>query len=410
MYSKVHKLFFTALFLLSLSLPALAQELAATLSGTVTDASGAVIPGANVEISNVGTKGSSRKIQTDKDGSYTATNLPPATYTVTVTAPGFKTFTAQNVTVFVAEKRSVNAQLQTGSVDQTVTVQENTVAIETTSSGQSGTVSGTQVRELELSNRNFEQLVTLQPGVVSGLGDETGFGLNNTSTLAVNGARSSANNWSVDGADINDSGSNTTLLNVPSVDAIQEFTLQRGTYDAGYGRSGGAQILVATKQGTSQFHGDVYEFFRNDALNANTFFGNQTDTPRGIERYNNYGFTLGGPLYIPKVYNQNKDKTFFFWSEEWRKVSSPTTNSVTAATPDQLNGIVAGPVTGAPAGCVTFDPNSNQSTINPSCYSQNAKVYLANVFDKFPANSGGNNVSTFSSLNNVRQDIVRPRP
>jgi Carboxypeptidase regulatory-like domain/TonB-dependent Receptor Plug Domain len=407
MYPKVHKLCIVVLLLLSLSLPALAQELAATLNGTVTDASGAVIPGANVEISNVGTKGSSRKIQTDKDGSYTATNLPPATYTVTVTAPGFKTFTAQNVTVFVAEKRTVNAQLQTGSVDQTVTVQENTVAIETTSSGQSGTVSGTQVRELELSNRNFEQLVTLQPGVVSGLGDETGFGLNNTSTLAVNGARSSANNWSVDGADINDSGSNTTLLNVPSVDAIQEFTLQRGTYDAGYGRSGGAQILVATKQGTSQFHGDVYEFFRNDALNANTFFGNQTDTPRGIERYNNYGFTLGGPLYIPKVYNQNKDKTFFFWSEEWRKVSSPTTNAVNAATPDQLNGIVAGPVTGAPAGCVTFDSASNQSTINPACYSQNAKVYLANVFDPFPANSGALNVSTFSSLNNVRQDIVR---
>ncbi|AXC11557.1 Oar protein [Acidisarcina polymorpha] len=393
--------------LLSSSTILLAQELAASLTGNVTDPSGAVISGATVTISNTGIKGDTRTATSDRSGSYTVTNLSPGTYTITVTAPGFETFTAPNVTVFVAQKRTVNAQLSPGSIDQTVTVQTNTVAIETSSSEQAGTVSGTQVRELELSNRNFEQLVTLQPGVVSGLGDETGFGLNNTTALSVNGARSSSNNWSVDGADINDSGSNTTLLNVPSVDAIQEFTLERGSYDAGYGRSGGGQVLVATKQGTSQFHGDVYEFVRNNIFNANTYFGNQTGTPRGIERYNNYGFTLGGPLYIPKVYNESRTKTFFFWSEEWRKVSSPTTNSVTAPTTAQLNGIVSGQVTGAPAGCVTYDAATNESTISPACYSKNASVYLTNVFDQFPANSGGNNVSTFSSLNNVRQDIVR---
>jgi len=384
-----------------------AQELSASLTGTVTDASGAVIVDATIEISNAATKGSSRKAKTDKSGSYTVTNLPPATYTVSVAAPGFKTFTVQNVILFVAQKRAINAQLETGSVDQTVTVQEDAVAVATTSSEQAGTVSGTQVRELELSNRNFEQLVTLQPGVVSQLGDETGFGLNNTTTLSVNGARAGSNNWSVDGADINDSGSNTTLLNVPSVDAIQEFTLERGSYDASYGRSGGAQILVATKRGTSEFHGDVYEFVRNDVFNANTYFGNQQGDPRGIERYNNYGFTLGGPLFIPKVYNTNKNKTFFFWSEEWRKTSVPTTQKVVAATPAQLNGIVAGQVTGAAPGCVTFDAVSQQSTISPACYSKNAQVYLTNVFDKFPANSEGNNVTTFSTRSNFRQDIVR---
>ncbi len=384
-----------------------AQEVAASLTGNVTDASGAVISGANVVITNVATHGSSRAAVTDKNGSYTVTNLPPANYSITITAPGFERFSAQSVTVFVAEKRTVNAQLQPGSVSQTVTVQESAVAIDTSTSEQSGTVSGTQVRELELSNRNFEQLVTLQPGVVSGLGDETGFGLNNVSSVSVNGARDTANNWTVDGADINDSGSNATLLNVPSIDAIQEFTLERGTYDASYGRSGGAQVLVATKQGTSQFHGDLYEFGRNTVFNANTFFGNHTGTPRGIEHYNDYGFTLGGPLYIPRLFNLDKNKLFFFWSEEWRKVSSPTTNSVTAPTTAQLNGIVMGPVANAPVGCATYNVATNQSTINPACYSSNAKVYLANVFDQFPANSGGNNVSTYSSLNNVRQDIVR---
>ncbi len=388
-----------------------AQELAASLSGTVADASGAALVGATVEVRNAAIQGFVRTATTDKSGSYNFTNLPPATYTVVISAPGFKSQTAQGVTLFVAQKRGLNATLDPGSVDQTVTVQENAVAIETTSSAQVGTVSGTQVRELELSNRNFEQLVTLQPGVVSGLGDETGFGLNNSTTISVNGARAGANNWTVDGADINDSGSNGTLLNVPSVDAIQEFTLARGSYDAGYGRSGGGQVLVATKQGTSLFHGDVYEFNRNNVFNANSYFNKVNPAayqPRGIERYNNFGFTLGGPLYIPRIYNTNKTKTFFFWSEEWRKVSSPTTTSVTAATPDQLNGIVAGQVTGAPAGCVTYNPAANQSTINPSCYSQNAKVYLANVFDKFPANASGGQYSfTYSALNNVRQDIVR---
>ena len=270
-----------------------------------------------------------------------------------------------------------------------------------------GTISGTQVRELQLNNRNFEQLVTLQPGVVSGLPDEVGFGLNNNSTVAVNGVRGTANNWTVDGADINDSGSNATLLNVPSVDAIQEFTLQRSTYDAGFGRSGGGQILVATKSGTSAFHGDVYEFDRNNIFNANSFFNNQQGLPRAIERYNNYGFTIGGPLYIPKVYNTAKNKTFFFWSEEWRKVSSPVTASVTAPTQANLNGVFSGQVANAPAGCVAYNARTNTSTINPSCYSQNAKVYLANLFDKFPANSGNLYVFSYSQLGNTREDLVR---
>lgn len=402
-----------AFFLLALSCLsplAYAQEIAATLNGNVTDISGAVIPGATITVRNPMIDGFLRAATADRGGAYSISNLPPATYTVVITAPGFKSQTTEGVTLFVAQKRDVNAQLAPGSVDQTVTVQESTVAIETTSSAQLGTVSGTQVRELELSNRNFEQLVTLQPGVVSGLGDETGFGLNNTTSVSVNGARTGANNWTVDGADINDSGSNATLLNVPSIDAIQEFTLARGSYDAGYGRSGGAQVLVATKQGTSQYHGDIYEFNRNNIFNANSYFNKNNPAaiiPRGIERYNDFGFTLGGPAYIPKLFNTNKDKLFFFWSEEWRRVTSPSTTSVSAPTTAQLNGVVAGQVTNAPAGCVTYDAVANTSTINPGCYSQNSKVYLTNVFDKFPGGTNGQYNFTYSSLDNFRQDIVR---
>ncbi len=384
-----------------------AQEIAATIAGIVTDPSGAVIPDAAITISQNGTNGSTRTVKTDHSGNYLATNLTAGTYTIRISAPGFKEYAADNVILFVAQKMTVNAPLQPGAANETVTVQSSPVAVDTESSAQAGTISGTQVRELELSNRNFEQLVTLQPGVVSGLGDEVGFGLNNTTSLAINGGRQDANNWSVDGADINDSGSNSTLLNVPSVDAIQEFTLERGSYDAGFGRSGGGQVLVATKAGSSAFHGDVYEFFRNNVLNANTFFGNQTGTPRGIERYNDFGFTLGGPLYIPRVYNTGKNKTFFFWSEEWRKESVPTTGSQPAPTQAQLNGIISGQVANAPAGCVTYNAALNQSTINPNCYSKNSAVYLANVFDKFAANNNGSYQFTYSALNNFRQDLVR---
>ena len=389
-----------------------AKELQGTINGTVTDSSGAVIPNAAVTISQNGVNGVSRTIQTNTSGSYTVTNLPAGNYTVSVTAPGFQTYAAQNVVLFVAQTRSVNANLKPGATSQTVTVSQNAVSLDTTTSALAGTISGTQVRELQLNNRNFEQLVTLQPGVVSGLPDQVGFGLSNTSAVAVNGARDTANNWTVDGADINDSGSNATLLNVPSVDAIQEFTLERSTYDAGFGRSGGGQVLVATKSGTSSFHGDAYEFNRNNIFNANSYFNKQTNpiTPRAIERYNDFGFTIGGPLYIPKKFNTEKNKMFFFWSEEWRKVSAPVTASVQPPTANELKGIFSGDLTsqtppGHP-GCITYDPVTNQSTIS-GC-SQNADVYMANLYDKFPANTpNGLYTFSFSQLNNTREDLVR---
>ena len=386
------------------------QELAATLLGTVTDPSGAAIPSATVTIVQDGVNGAARTIQTDARGSYTATNLSAGSYTVTVTVAGFQTYTAQNVVLNVAQTRSVDATLKLGGGTQTITVQQSAVSIDTATSALAGTISGTQVRELQLNNRNFEQLVTLQPGVVSALPDEVGFGLNNTSSVAVNGVRDTANNWTVDGADINDSGSNATLLNVPSVDAIQEFTLERSTYDSGFGRSGGGQILVATKSGTSAFHGDVYEFNRNNIFNANSYFNKNVTPiiPRAIERYNDYGFTIGGPLYIPKTYNTTKNKTFFFWSEEWRKVSSPVTASLQPPTQAELNGTFAGQISNAPPGCVAYNPTTQTSTISPSCYSQNAKVYLTNLYDKFPANSSnGQYVASYSQLGNTREDLVR---
>src|ERR1700691_428746 len=303
------------------------QELEGTLTGTVTDGSGATIANATVTITLNGMTGWSRVVQSNESGNYTATNLPAGTYTVTTAAPHFEISSDHDVVLNVAQKRTVNVQLKIGSEQQTVTVEDNPVTVDTESSSQAGTISGTQVRELVLVNRNFQQLVTLQPGVVNLLGDQPGYGgLNSVSSISVNGARATANNWSVDGADINDSGSNNTLLNMPSVDAIQEFTLERSSYDASFGRSGGGQVLVATRSGTSSLHGSAYEFVRTADTDANTYFNNQQGLPRAPDHYNNFGFTLGGPIFIPRVYNTDRKKTFFFWSEEWRKITGPSSN------------------------------------------------------------------------------------
>jgi hypothetical protein len=404
-----------------------AQELTATLTGTVTDTTGGAIPNAAVTVTQLSTN-AIRTVQSDGTGNYAVTNLPAGAYTVSATSTGFATFLARNVILNVAEKRGLNIQLKAGAATTTVTVDAAAVTVETETSSQAGTITGEQIRELELAGRNFQQLVTLQPGVVSQMGDETSAG---STAMSVNGARTTANNWTIDGADINDSGSNGTVINAPNVDAIQEFTLERGNYDAGYGRSGGGQIVVATKAGTSQFHGTAYEFARNTIFDANEWFNKRSqienDEPNKnpVNHHNVYGFTIGGPAFIPKAYNTDKKKTFFFWSEEWRKLSTPGGDSMPAASQANLGGFFTIPSTtvngvvqpaqepNAPAGCITgwtIDPTTGNGsgTVQSSCYSKNAQVYLTNVFDKFPANdANGNYTFSYSAQNNFRDDIVR---
>lgn len=417
------------LILAILAFPSLghAQELAATIYGTVTDASGGVVPNATVIVHNNATNIDVRTVTTGSSGEYVVTNLPAGTYTVTVRGAGFQSWTSKNVILNVAEKRTLDIQLTVGGVAETVEVSATNVPIELSTAEQSQTITGTQVRELMLNNRNFQQLVALQPGVATNWGDQPGFGINTTTTVAVNGARTTANNWTVDGADINDSGSNATLLNVPSIDAIQEFTLQRSNYDAASGRSGGGQIMVATKSGTSDFHGSVYEFVRNDFFNANSFFSNATGQPRSIERYNDYGFTVGGPIWIPKKTKKSSAKTFFFWSEEWRKVSSPASNTFdNIPSAAELGGTFTG-LPGDPTQFVASLPNPACATVTPvvsgtppvttynlqlnlttsGCYSKNAQAYVSSIFSKYPANLGTDYYYAYSQLNNFRQDIVR---
>ncbi|HYL61671.1 MAG TPA: carboxypeptidase regulatory-like domain-containing protein [Candidatus Methylomirabilis sp.] len=390
-----------------------AQNITATLTGTVTDTTGAVVPNATVTVHNNDTNTDVRTVTTDQTGAYTIPDLPVGTYTVTIKASSFKAFVANEVVLHVGDHRTLDVSLAVGQVSETVTVTSTEAPVETSSAAQSTTVIGTQVRELQLNNRNFIQLVALQPGVSSTEPDQVGFGgISSTLAVSVNGNRTSANNWTVDGADINDSGSNLTIVNVPSVDSLAEFKLERSTYDAQYGRSAGGQVNVVTKSGTSEFHGDAYEFVRNDLFNANTFLLDKAGIKKPPFRYNNFGYTIGGPVFIPGHYNTDKSKTFFFFSEEFRRTKTPSAVIATIPNPQELTGNFQGIATlnaaSAPTGCIT----GNQ--ISASCFSSNAKAFIANVYSKFTPDAGCAATalgcaatSAISPINNTRQEIVR---
>jgi len=304
----------------------------ASITGTITDPTGAAIPSAQVTLTST-EKGIKHSVASNASGDYLFSALPIGSYDLTVAAPGFKKYQANGIILRVAQKARVDVAMEVGAQATEVTVQGTSVAqVETQSSDLSGTVTGKEITQLELNGRNFTQLATLVPGVSNQSGqDEAQVGVNGNVAFSVNGGRTEYNNWELDGGDNMDNGSNVTLNVYPSIDAIAEFKVLTSNYGAQYGRNGSGTVEVETKSGTSQFHGDLYEFVRNDAFNAKEQF--QSTVP--AYKKNDFGYTIGGPIYIPGVYNTNKQKTFFFWSEEWRRdrVPSPfpVTNVPTAA-------------------------------------------------------------------------------
>src|ERR1700675_619464 len=290
------------------------------ITGTVRDNTGAVIQGADVKIS--GTAGGiERTTTTNSDGDYLAAGLPGGTYNLVITAKGFKTFKGDGVVLRVAQKARIDATLTVGDIGTEIVVQGEALnQVETQSSELSGTVTGKQISQLQLNGRNYTQLLALTPGATNQSGaDEPGTGLA-TVAYSVNGGRTEYNNWEIDGGNNMDDGSNTTLITLPSIDAIGEVKLLTSNYGAQYGRNGSGTVEIETKSGTNRFHGDVFEYVRNDLFNANNFF-------TGFSPYkkNDFGFTVGGPVTIPKLYD-GKNKTFFFYSQEWRRDRVPGQN------------------------------------------------------------------------------------
>ena len=288
-----------------------------SITGTVKDPSGAAVAGATVEVSS-SDHGIVRQTVTNSSGDYNESGLPGGVYDVSVKATGFKKYQAKGVKLDVAEKARVDIPLQVGAADTEVVVEGASVAeVETQSSELSGTVTGKEISQLELNGRNFTQLVTLTPGVSNQTGQDEGtVGVYGNVNYSMNGGRVEYNNWELDGGDNMDNGSNSTLNVYPSIDAIAEFKVLTSNYGAQYGRNGSGTVEVETKSGTKQFHGDAYEFLRNDAFNSPAWF--QSGVVPEYKK-NDYGYTLGGPIFVPGHFNKDKTKTFFFWSEEWRK-------------------------------------------------------------------------------------------
>jgi hypothetical protein len=324
------RLLWFCIFVFAFCLPvALFAQDTASITGAVTDPTGAGIPGAQVTLTSQ-EHGIKRTAASNASGDYLFAALPIGSYDLTVAAPGFKKFQAAGIILRVAQKARVDVPMQVGGTSTEVTVQGANVAqVETQSSDLGGTVTGKEISQLELNGRNFTQLITLVPGVSNQTGqDEAGVGVSGNVSFSVNGGRTEYNNWEMDGGDAMDNGSNTTLNVYPSIDAIAEFKVLTSNYGAQYGRNGSGTVEVETKSGTSSFHGDLYEFVRNDFFNATPEF--QTAPP--AYKKNDFGFTIGGPVYIPGHYNTSKQKTFFFWSEEWRREIVPATGFFSVTT------------------------------------------------------------------------------
>ena len=324
--------------LLVLTFCAAAWSQTGSISGTVKDPSGAAISGAKVVIASP-ERGITRDMTTNSTGDYSQAALPQGTYDISVTAAGFKKYQAKAVALDVAEKARVDVTLEVGATTTEVVVQgENVAQVETQSSELAGVVTGKEITQLELNGRNFTTLVSLVPGVSNQTGmDEPQVGINGSVAFSMNGGRTEYNNWELDGGDNMDNGSNGTLNVYPSVDAISEFKVLTSNYGAQYGRNGSGTVEVETKAGTRAFHGDAYEFVRNDFFNANNYFNSPYRTgtlgsadPSKTPPYkkNDYGYTIGGPVFIPHVYNNDKQKTFFFWSQEWRRDRLPQTYNI----------------------------------------------------------------------------------
>lgn len=348
----------TVLFLLlALCGGAFAQEITGNLSGTVKDTTGAIVKGATITITDIEKKVVVRTLMSGDEGEWTAQNLLAGLYSISIEAPNFKKAVQNDIKLDVGQRRAVDIVLEAGNISETVMVAADPVAVELATATASSLVSGDQVRELSLNNRNWVQLVALSPGVSNDLADQVYVGTTNpdgqanTINIAVNGARSSQNTFTVDGADITDRGSNITIQAYPSVDSIGEFRVLRSLFPAESGRSGGGQVNVITRSGTNEFHGSAFNFIRNEAFNANSFLLNATNNPpfgrdengkakRPPFRYNNFGWTLGGPVYFLRFGEgpsgdmvDKVERTFFFLSQEFRR-DRRFTSASTVTVPD----------------------------------------------------------------------------
>jgi hypothetical protein len=292
-----------------------AQAVTGTILGTVKDSTGAALVGANIKLTHTET-GLVREVASDADGEYTAPLLPTGTYDIACEMAGFKGVTLAKVELRVDQKVRMDLTLEVGAVTETVTIEAETPLVNTNTSDLSATINETQMKMLPIVNRNFIFLARTIPGVGRGTAGDNidgsfgSYGWRNSAAFTANGQRTRDNNFLLDGVDNNEQWLNTVVI-FPNVEALEEFKVQTSTYSAEFGKSLGGVVNLQTKSGTNTYHGSVYEFMRDDSLDANDWFNNKFGRPRPDFRQHQFGATFGGPII--------KNKTFVFADYQgWR--------------------------------------------------------------------------------------------
>lgn len=367
--------FAATLLLSTLGAPSRGQVDTAAVSGSVVDSTNAYVPGASIVLENTST-GTEQTTTTNKDGAFSFVGVLPGHYQLLVSAKSFAATKLENIVLNVGDQRSLQIKLQAGTLAQSVDVNASGMTLNTTDASVSTVVDQRFVANMPLNGRSFQDLILLSPGVVTNT-PQRGSTPGESGEFSVNGQRTESNYYTVDGVSANTGASAIlgatalsgslpastalgTTQGLVSVDALQEFRVESSTYSAEYGRNPGGQFSMVTRSGTNDWHGSAFDYFRNDVLDANAWFNNNTNpiTPKGAERQNDFGGTIGGPILIPHLYN-GKNKSFFFFSYEGLRLLQPRDVSINyvpdtalrASTPAPLNQLLNAfplPTTGAP--------------------------------------------------------------
>lgn len=367
-----------------------AQTTSGSIAGNVNDPNNAAISGATVKI-NDGAKAVTLTATSDAEGRFVFPTVPPGTYTLTVEASGFKKLERTGIVLVANDKLTLgDVTVQVGATSETVTVTAEATQVQAESAERSYALQAEAVQNIAVNGRGFIPLASLATGVIfHGNNPPTGSG-EGIQNIAANGLRTSANNLQLDGVSIVDTGNNGTMISV-TLDAIAEFKVLTSNYQAEFGRSAGAQISAVTRGGSKDFHGSFYAFRRHDGMNANTWINNRDSTP--TNRINkprldqrDIGYTIGGPVYIPGWFNKDKDKYFFFFSQEHQKRFIPPAGPVRVTVPTALER--AGDFSrSVDSGNQPF-PYIRDSTLNLPCSAADTRGCFQDggVLGKIPAN------------------------
>jgi len=344
---RLYHIFIAAFVPLLFLLPAMAQN-NASIVGTVMDSSGAAMPNVKITVSKP-SQGIQIATTSDSVGAYKVGFLTIGNYTVMAEAPGFQKFVQTDIILQIGQVQRVDVTMKVGATTQEITVTGNVVKVQSDESVLSSVVAGNQIQAININGRNFVALSTLIPGAaVTNSFDTTLIGQNVISYVNFNGTSYAQSDWQADGGNLYNWNANGNFHGVPSLDSIAEFKISTSNYEADQGIRMGAVVEMSTKSGTRDFHGDMYEYVRNDVWDSNPWFVNQTlhpasaganwNAPKTPLKLNDWGFTLGGPFFIPGHYNTDKSKTFVFWSSEWKRERIGTTLTSGAPTARMRNG------------------------------------------------------------------------